>query len=285
MRLAAYVELLRPPNLATSAADVLAGLAVATWAGAPRSWWLVPSSVLLYAGGVVLNDVFDAGRDARERPERPIPSRRASRAWAGRLGGALLLAGCVTAAAVGPLSGAVAVVIAGGATAYDVVAKDHVVLGPVTMGACRALNLLLGISAAPAVLSRWWPLALIPLLMVAAITLLSRGETDGGHPPAAAPVMLLAASGALAAVAAAYSRSPVPLLLACLLAFWTLTPAAAVWMRPTVRRVRLAVTAGVLGLPVLDAALASTFADPIAAAPPLTMLPLGLLLARFFAAT
>jgi hypothetical protein len=56
-------------------------------------------------------------------------------------------------------------------------------------------------------------------------------------------------------------------------------------MRPTVRRVRLAVTAGVLGLPVLDAALASTFADPIAAAPPLTMLPLGLLLARFFAAT
>jgi len=112
MRLAAYVELLRPPNLATSAADVLAGLAVATWAGAPRTWWLVPSSVLLYAGGVVLNDVVDAGRDARERPERPIPSRRASRACAGRLGGALLLAGCVTAAAVAPLSGAVAVVIA-----------------------------------------------------------------------------------------------------------------------------------------------------------------------------
>ena len=40
-----------------------------------RGWWLlgllVASSSLLYAAGVVLNDVFDLERDRQERPDRP----------------------------------------------------------------------------------------------------------------------------------------------------------------------------------------------------------------------
>ena len=35
---------------------------------------LVFASVFLYAGGVILNDVFDYKLDKVERPERPIPS-------------------------------------------------------------------------------------------------------------------------------------------------------------------------------------------------------------------
>src|ERR1041385_8386665 len=71
-----YLQLMRPPNLVTANADVLAGFAVA---GLPRFDllpWLLVATTCLYAGGVVLNDVFDARLDACERPERPIPSGR-----------------------------------------------------------------------------------------------------------------------------------------------------------------------------------------------------------------
>src|SRR5438270_11424261 len=97
--LAAYVELVRPPNLTSAAADALAGIAIAGQALAWRAWWLIAASVLLYAGGVVLNDVFDAARDAVERPERAIPSGRASRKTAARLGIAVPPAGVPAALA------------------------------------------------------------------------------------------------------------------------------------------------------------------------------------------
>src|SRR5207237_7189654 len=101
-RLAAYLELVRPPNLTSAAADALAGIAIAGQALVWRAWWLVVASVLLYAGGVVLNDVYDAARDAVERPERAIPSGRASAQTAARLGIALLATGCVVTLPAGP---------------------------------------------------------------------------------------------------------------------------------------------------------------------------------------
>ena len=54
---------------------------------------LLAASTLLYAGGVALNDVYDADVDRQERPERPIPSGRVSLAAARRLGWMLLIAG------------------------------------------------------------------------------------------------------------------------------------------------------------------------------------------------
>jgi 4-hydroxybenzoate polyprenyltransferase len=59
----AYLELLRPPNVVTAIADVLAGYAVAG-RGRPEALpWLIAASVCLYAGGVVLNDFFDRNLD------------------------------------------------------------------------------------------------------------------------------------------------------------------------------------------------------------------------------
>ncbi len=95
--LGAYLELLRPPNVTTAVGDVLAGFAVA---GLGRPWilpWLLASTMCLYAGGVVLNDVFDLEIDRVERPERPIPSGRVSRQRAAILGSALLGSGVVLA--------------------------------------------------------------------------------------------------------------------------------------------------------------------------------------------
>ena len=114
--LRAYLELLRPANVVTAVADVLAGYAVAGRANGPALPWLLAATVCLYAGGVVLNDFFDRELDAVERPERPIPSGRVPASRAAVLGAALLAAGIV-AAAHGPSAAAaiaVAFVVPGG---------------------------------------------------------------------------------------------------------------------------------------------------------------------------
>src|SRR5690349_14326443 len=73
-----YLQLMRPANVVTANADVLAGFAAASggWSKLP---WLLAATCGLYAGGVVLNDVFDSALDQSERPERPIPSGRVTK--------------------------------------------------------------------------------------------------------------------------------------------------------------------------------------------------------------
>ena len=70
------LELLRPANVVTALADVLAGFAIADLGNPLALPWLLLSTASLYGGGVVLNDFFDRALDAVERPERPIPSGR-----------------------------------------------------------------------------------------------------------------------------------------------------------------------------------------------------------------
>ena len=90
----AYLQLIRLPNVVTAAADSLAGWLLVTGSlGEPARWLpLLASSMVLYASGTMLNDVFDFEIDRQERPGRPLPSGRASRrtaAWLGGLGLAL----------------------------------------------------------------------------------------------------------------------------------------------------------------------------------------------------
>src|SRR5690606_37006300 len=100
-KIAAYFQLMRPANLVTAVADVLAGVTIAGAVTMPdRSLsiaLLCLSTIGLYGGGVVFNDVFDAELDKKERPERPIPSGRISVKQATLLGLALLGTG-ITAA-------------------------------------------------------------------------------------------------------------------------------------------------------------------------------------------
>src|SRR5258706_16067448 len=92
-RIRAYFELLRPANVLTAITDGLTGFAI-SGLGNPRALpWLLLATAALYAGGVVLNDFFDREIDARERPERPIPSGRVPAPRAGWLGALLLTAG------------------------------------------------------------------------------------------------------------------------------------------------------------------------------------------------
>lgn len=73
--------MMRPANIVTSVADILAGIAVSGFLmEVTLSFDFIYPMILLciatiglYGGGVVFNDVFDASLDKVERPERPIP--------------------------------------------------------------------------------------------------------------------------------------------------------------------------------------------------------------------
>src|SRR5690348_4730424 len=101
---------MRPANIVTAVADILAGIAIAGYFTSgerdiSQVILLLLANVGLYGGGVVLNDFFDAALDAVERPERPIPSGLISKAEALLLGVLLLITGIVCASFVSSVSG------------------------------------------------------------------------------------------------------------------------------------------------------------------------------------
>jgi 4-hydroxybenzoate polyprenyltransferase len=159
-KLLAYLQLFRLPNVFTAVADVAMGFLIThdmqETAPTPRLVGafalIVLASMLLYTAGMVLNDVFDAHVDARERPERPIPSGRVSWNAARLLGLEMLLLGValgfVASFLVGdPRPGALASALAASVLLYDTWAKKTA-LGPFAMGGCRFFNALLGMSLA-----------------------------------------------------------------------------------------------------------------------------------------
>ena len=76
-RAAVYLRLGRVSNLPTVWTNVLAGAALAGAAVGPGRLALpLVACSLFYPGGMYLNHAFDREIDARERPERPIPSGR-----------------------------------------------------------------------------------------------------------------------------------------------------------------------------------------------------------------
>lgn len=84
--LRAYAELARVSNLPTCISNSLVGCALGARSGL-FPWSSVPPIAagicLLYAAGMVMNDILDRRGDWIERPERPIPSGRVSllEAW------------------------------------------------------------------------------------------------------------------------------------------------------------------------------------------------------------
>src|SRR5579859_1612206 len=70
-------ELVRAPAALSVPGDALAG-AAAAGALATRTAGLCAASVCLYWAGMAANDWADRELDAKERPERPVPSGRIS---------------------------------------------------------------------------------------------------------------------------------------------------------------------------------------------------------------
>jgi len=301
MRLKPYLQLVRLPNLFTAAADPLAGWLLARGSFEEPLRWLplCGASVAIYAGGVALNDYFDYEVDLAERPGRPLPSGQVTRRSAAWLGGGLLAAGIALAALSG--SGAslgVALALVGCVLAYDASLKATP-LGPVLMGACRGLNLLLGMSqtaglGGPA----GWLAAGCLALFVAGLTLISRSEAGGGKTAGILAGLLVQNAAALGLLAASASgnwfpnpaahRPILPLeglaVLAIVILLVNLAGARAL-RDPVPERVQRAVKTGVLALVWLDVGLVAAVRGPALALAVAVLWVPAFLLARWLYAT
>lgn len=295
MKVLPYVRLARPANLLTAVSDIWAGAALAGVlalpvvfsAARPDLLWLSLASLLLYGGGVVMNDVCDAALDAVERPERPIPSGAVSRKAAAIWGCLLLTAGVLAAFAAGTLSGVLGVAVALAALLYDSLAKPHPVFGPLAMGLCRALNLWLGMSIAGDALSRTgWVLA-VPILYIGAITLISRGEVHGGSRASLRTAFFFYGIVGISVAFAAWENGRLaeasPFLL--LFAGMVVPPLVRAYRNPSGPAVGRAVKAGVLSLILLNASWVAASADLRWALATALLLPVSLLIARSFQVT
>lgn len=289
---------MRPANIVTAFADILAGAAAAlsvmnAYEGTgfptdPDLFWLLLSTFGLYGGGIVFNDVFDADLDATERPERAIPSGRVTKTYASVLGILLFVIGIISAFLVNTTAGLIATSVAICALIYDAAAKHHVVFGPLVMGSCRGGNLLLGASLLPASLTALWFLVVIPIIYIGAITMISRGEVHGGNK--------VTGYGATVAIAII----TLTLMLLFLIPGYDLVPATpfallfgamvipafiAAATNPAPDTIKKAVKRGVISLIILNSALAAGFAGIIAGLIVLALLPLSFWFSKLFAVT
>lgn len=284
----AYAELVRPANVVTALADVLAGYALAGLGSANASAlaWLLAATACLYVGGVALNDFFDRRLDGIERPERPIPSGRVPPRHAALMGALLLGGGMTLAFRATPAAGLIATAIASFVVLYDAWGKQRAV-GPALMGLCRALNLLLGVAAAPDMLHQRALIAGVPFSFVVAITTLSRGEVHGGV-RRVATFALVSLGIALSGLTLVAIQSREPLWSGVVLVFlaWRVLPPFLDARRtPDARRIRHAVRTGVLSLVLVNAVIGTAYAGPVYGAMILTIALVAGWLARLFAVT
>ena len=188
-----WLRLMRLPTVFTALTNVLCGFTVSS---SERSlpdilalkhfWLLLLSSAGLYLGGMVLNDVFDAALDAKERPERPIPSGQISKKSAAVFGSMLMLTGVVAAGLAGifaetePVGVCIALIRTAAVVLYDSVLKNTAAR-PFGMAGCRFLNIMLGASCAGSWADVWSgpqvTIAAALAVYVFGITWFARNET------------------------------------------------------------------------------------------------------------
>ena len=296
-----YLQLTRPANVVTAIADIWAGFAIAGgWTYMISNWekgsadfwqnllWLSLSTIGLYAGGVAFNDIADAELDAVERPERPIPSGRASKSTAIIFATSLLVFGVAMAFLVNWIAGVLAIGVSLCALVYDYWGKHQSILGPINMGLCRTGNLLLGVAVAPEVLEKLWPIGVLPLIYVAAITMVSRGEVHGKNKKALYGGFFMYISVVLAIYGLAKFQGPdykevFPFLI--LLSYMIFPPLGKAIKTQDPKMIGKSVKAAVISLIIVNSSLAAAFAGWEIGAIVLLLLPISLWLAKKFAVT
>lgn len=291
-KLTGYLRLMRPANIVTAISDILAGVAISGYI-TQGEWEFLPillltlSTIGLYGGGVVMNDYFDANLDQIERPERPIPSGLIKKSEALGLGILLLLLGIIAAALFSLASAIISISIAVAALIYDKWGKHHPVLGPLNMGTCRGLNLLLGISIIPAAVSTFSIVAIVPIVYIAAITMISRGEVHGGRKITmyTAALLYLAVIACLVYVSWNNDRLQYAIIFILLWALLIFPPLQKAIAKPEGKKIGMAVKAGVIALIVMNASWAAAFSTLNFAIIIALLLPISIVLAKLFAVT
>lgn len=289
-----FFRLIRPANIITSVADVLAGIAISGYlTGTGKQISVLPiiflaaSSACLYAGGIIFNDVFDYKTDQVERPERVLPQGDFSIGFAKRSGILFLGSGILLAFFYSNLSGFIAFLIATAALVYDRYGKHLKIMGPLNMGICRGLNLVLGVSIISGAFQFWALLALVPVCYIYAITMISRGEVSGSNQSTLyiALALYFSVISTMLYVVSTRGWHLIALIFIVSFAFMVGRPVIKAISKPIGKNIGLAVKAGILGLIIMDAAWAATFGQFILSGIIVCLLPVSIGLANYFAVT
>jgi 4-hydroxybenzoate polyprenyltransferase len=271
----------RVSNLPTVWSNVVAASALA--GGMPlRSLALISGAMsLLYVGGMVLNDAFDARWDARQRPDRPIPAGEVSARGAFAAGFALIGAGVLLIGAIDACAGAAGLVLAAAILLYDWHHKGNP-LSPLLMGLCRGLvYVTVALAAVGAVPPVIWAAAAASLAYVAALTYAARLEaSDGIGSPL--PLVLLGAPAAVALPQLALTVSALAAFAALIACAFAVTQ---LLMRRLSGDVMRAIALLIAAIAVNDALFAATTADVYAPFACLACFGLTLLLQRYVPAS
>lgn len=288
MLLKAYLTLLRPANVITALADILAGMAIVgfVWKDLTPIFLLV-STIGLYGGGVVLNDYFDLAIDSKERPERPIPSGKVSKRSALVLGSLFLGLGVVFAFLYQIQSGWIALVVVVLILTYNRFAKNHSILGPIFMGMCRGGNLILGMSLISEINLSDVSLSFFPILYIAAITMISRDEVHGGKKKSlvVAGIFYLIVFVSMSWISFRLGNLPFSIPFVFLHLGMVFPPLFRAYQNPIGPMIGKAVKMGVISLILLNASFAASFGFVLVALIILCLLPLSLGLAKYFSVT
>ncbi|MNE37375.1 hypothetical protein D3C80_1312230 [compost metagenome] len=155
------------------------------------------------------------------------------------------------------------------------------------MGLCRGLNLLLGISIIPAEIQNWWFLAIIPIIYIAAITMISRGEVHGGSKKTLFFAAILYAIVTACILYFAAINKNITTTLAFIVPFnlMIFTPLFIAMQDPSGARIGKAVKSGVIALILMNATWASAFGMLHIAIFIVLLLPVSILLSKAFAVT
>ncbi len=147
-----WLRLIRASGLATIASNSLAAVLTAFYAGegdrivwlmlrlkhnGAQTLWIILASFLLYASGMLWNDLIDVDRDRTGNPRRPLPDGRIglTPAW---VVGVLAMGGAMFAASHVDYGFFLAGVVLSLAMLYNLVAKSLPWLGSAVMGLVRA---------------------------------------------------------------------------------------------------------------------------------------------------
>ena len=187
-----YLELIRLPNVITASADSWAGFFIilaipGAGAAASPAWGILPLIVLvscvLYAAGVIFNDVVDFEHDKTHRPDRPLPSGRIPRSTAFTAGAVLVVLAMLLAMLIAMLAGwerlIIAFVLLFSIVVYTLLSKAAPAASVPVMGLCRALNVALGMGLTASVIKASPSTLVAPgvlFLCTVAISLISLAE-------------------------------------------------------------------------------------------------------------
>jgi 4-hydroxybenzoate polyprenyltransferase len=205
-KLRAWLVLTRGSNLPTVWSNLVAGWLLG-YVYTDRFPWatgllvslfgLLLGVSLIYVGGMILNDAFDARWDAERRSTRPIPAGLVSARSAFIVGCLALAFGAwaAIAASLGghrAITGVLVALLIAGVLVYDRWHKG-VSWAPAVMGLCRALLPLIGFFAVGGLIDgphfRGWNLVALLAhpcvlwLLTFSITLVARHEAGPGTPP------------------------------------------------------------------------------------------------------